>query len=79
MAVFTVIKTIQFLHDLDDVLLFIAQDIVIVALELEQHIHSQVDSLTDPNFPRRPGRLSGTLELVAHPNYTCCWTRPTPL
>lgn len=69
MAVFKVIKTIQFLHDLDDVVLFIAQDNVVAALELEQHIHNQVDSLTDPNFPRRPGRMSGTLELVAHPNY----------
>lgn len=69
MAVFKVIKTIQFLHDLDDVVFFIAQDNVVAALELEQHIHNQVDSLTDPNFPRRPGRVFGTLELVAHPNY----------
>ncbi len=69
MAVFKVIKTIQFLHDLDDVVLFIAKDNVVAALELEHHIHTQVESLIDPNFPRRPGRLSGTLELVAHPNY----------
>jgi plasmid stabilization system protein ParE len=25
--------------------------------------------LTDPNFPRRRGRVPGTLELVVHPNY----------
>ena len=32
-------------------------------------LESQVDSLADPNFPCRPGRVPGTLELVAHPNY----------
>ena len=69
MAIFKVDKTIQFLQDLDDMVLFIAQDNVVAALELEQHIHNQVDKLADPNFPRRPGRLPGTLELVAHPNY----------
>lgn len=25
--------------------------------------------MADPNFPRRPGRVAGTFELVAHPNY----------
>ncbi len=25
--------------------------------------------LADPNFPRRPGRVKNTRELVAHPNY----------
>ena len=69
MAIFKVDKTIQFLQDLDDMVLFIAQDNVVAALELEQHIQNQVDKLADPNFPRRRGRLPGTLELVAHPNY----------
>ena len=32
-------------------------------------IDDQVSKLADPNFPRRPGRVPGTLELVAHPNY----------
>lgn len=69
MAMHTVIKTIQFLRDLDDVVLFIAQDNVAAALELEQRVHSQVDRLADPNFPRRSGRVRGTQELVVHPNY----------
>lgn len=69
MKVLHVIKTDQFLTDLEDAVLFIAQDNVTAAISLEQHIIRQVDSLTDPNFPRRLGRLSGTLELVAHPNY----------
>ncbi|MEI8324547.1 MAG: type II toxin-antitoxin system RelE/ParE family toxin [Betaproteobacteria bacterium] len=32
------------------------------------HIDDQVQSLVNENFPRRPGRVSGTFELVAHPN-----------
>ncbi|MDR3371108.1 type II toxin-antitoxin system RelE/ParE family toxin [Rhodoferax sp.] len=69
MTALQVIKTDQFLLDLEAVVLFIAQDNVIAALDLEQHVHSQVDSLADPNFPRRLGRAPGTLELVVHPNY----------
>ncbi len=64
-----VIKTDQFLLDIDDVVVFIAQDNVSPAMTLETRIHQQVDSLCDPNFPRRPGRKAGTLELVVHPNY----------
>ncbi|WP_138512454.1 type II toxin-antitoxin system RelE/ParE family toxin [Rhodoferax bucti] len=69
MKALRVIKTDQFLADLEDVVMFIAQDNVLAAMDLEQHVHSQVDSLADPNFPRRPGRVAGTLELVAHSNY----------
>ena len=32
-------------------------------------IDDQVSKLANPNFPRRPGRVPGTLEPVAHPNY----------
>ena len=69
MAALKVVKTDQFLADLEDVVLFIAQDNVHAALDMEQRMHNQVDSLADPNFPRRLGRVPGTLELVAHPNY----------
>ncbi len=69
MARLKVVKTEQFLVDVEDVVLFIAQDNVIAALDLEQHVHSQVDGLADPNFPRRLGRRPDTLELVVHPNY----------
>lgn len=64
-----VVKTVQFLSDLDDVVLFIAQDNLSAAVRLEDHVHQQVNSLADPNFPRRKGRKPGTLELVVHPNY----------
>jgi plasmid stabilization system protein ParE len=31
--------------------------------------HLDLDQLADHNFPRRLGRVAGTMELVAHPNY----------
>lgn len=64
-----VVETIQFLTDLDEVVLFIAQDNMSAAVRFEDHVHQQVKSLADPNFPRRKGRLPGTLELVVHPHY----------
>ena len=39
------------------------------AIDLWLSIDDQVSQLSDPNFPRRRGRVTGTLELVAHPNY----------
>jgi toxin ParE1/3/4 len=41
----------------------------LAALDMWLHIDDQVDKLADPNFPRRRGRVAGTLELVAHANY----------
>ena len=66
---FKVTKTDQFQLALEEIVLYIAQDNVEAALNLEDRIHVQVDRLADPNFPRRRGRVRGTLELVAHPNY----------
>ena len=70
-----VIKTDQLLLDIEDVVLFIAQDNVTAAIELETHVHKQVDSLSDPSFPRRKGRKPGTLELVVHRNYVVVLTQ----
>lgn len=64
-----VVKTDQFQLDLESIVLHIAQDNLEAALALEALIHSQVDQLADPNFPRRRGRVAATMELVAHPNY----------
>ncbi len=47
----------------------IARDNPSAAVDLWLHIDEQVDRLADPNFPRRLGRVPGTLELVAHENY----------
>ncbi|MCF8169108.1 MAG: type II toxin-antitoxin system RelE/ParE family toxin [Rhodoferax sp.] len=48
---------------------YIAQDNPRAAIDLWLSIDDQVSRLIDPNFPRRPGRVAGTLELVVHPNY----------
>ena len=62
-------KTDRFLLDMDGMVVFIAQNNPMAALALEDRIHQQVDSLTDPNFLRHKGRKPGTLELVVHPHY----------
>ena len=61
--------------DLEGIVIHIAQDNVAAAVALEEHAHGQVDSLKDPNFPRRRGRKTGTLELVVHPNYVVVLTQ----
>ena len=72
---FSVEKTDQFQTDLDEIVEHIALDNPMAALDMEWHIHHQVDSLADPNFPRRRGRVPGTLELVVHPNYVVVVTQ----
>jgi len=64
-----VIKSDQFMQDVDDVVLVIAADNISAADALAQQIHQQVDSLADPHFPRRMGRKPGTLELVVQPDH----------
>ena len=34
-----------------------------------EQLHLDLEQLADHNFPRRLGRVAGTMELVAHPNY----------
>ena len=62
-------KTERFLADVEDIVVFVARDTLQGALDLEALLHSQTAQLADPNFPRRRGRVPGTWELVAHPNY----------
>ena len=47
----------------------IAHDNPLAASDLWLSIDEPVSLLADPNFPRRRGRVAGTLELVVHPNY----------
>jgi plasmid stabilization system protein ParE len=62
-------RTATYAQDLDAIEAHIALDSPIAAIDLCHHIDDQVAQLVDPNFPRRIGRVSGTFELVAHPNY----------
>lgn len=46
-----------------------AKDNPRAAAKLRINIDDQVTQLSDPNFPRKIGRIKGTFELVAHANY----------
>jgi plasmid stabilization system protein ParE len=64
-----VVRTESYRQDLDAIEAYIARDNPGAAVEMWLHIDDQVARLADPNFPRRPGRVEGTCELVAHENY----------
>jgi toxin ParE1/3/4 len=64
-----VLRKPLYLENLQQIEDYIAQDNPSAAIDLWPHIEDQVASLADPNFPRRRGRVKGTLELVVHPNY----------
>jgi plasmid stabilization system protein ParE len=62
-------RTPRYRASLDAIETYVAQDSPQAAMALWLHIDEQVDKLAEPNFPRRLGRVAGTLELVAHENY----------
>ena len=64
-----VLRKPQYWESLQAIEDYIAHDNPSAAIDLWLSIDDQVSSLADPNFPRRRGRVAGTLELVAHPNY----------
>jgi toxin ParE1/3/4 len=64
-----VLRTARYRASLDAIETHIAQDNPLAATEMWLSIDEQVANLEDPNFPRRLGRVAGTLELVAHENY----------
>jgi plasmid stabilization system protein ParE len=62
------------MNDLRTIRAWIAQDNVAAAAAMWSLIDEQVAKLADSKFPRRKGRVSGTFELVAHPNYVVVFT-----
>lgn len=64
-----VIRTQAYQDDLDAIEARVAEDNPTAGTDMWLHIDDQVALLADPNFPHRPGRVKGTFELVAHPNY----------
>lgn len=64
-----VLRTATYRDDLEKIEARIAEDNPKAGLEMWFHIDDQVTQLADPNFPRKPGRVKGTFELVAHANY----------
>lgn len=74
-AFLAVNRTDRYLSDLQDIYGYIEQNNPDAAMNMLLLMDDQVDSLRDPNFPRRRGRKAGTLELVAHPNYVVVITQ----
>jgi plasmid stabilization system protein ParE len=64
-----VLRKPQYWESLQAIEDYIAHDNPGAAIDLWLSIDDQVSKLADPNFPRRRGRVPGTLELVVHPNY----------
>lgn len=64
-----VVRTPRYDNDLIAIGEYIEQRNADAAYAMVRLLEDQVDNLADPNFPRRIGRVPGTLELVAHPNY----------
>jgi len=64
-----VVRTQSYQDDLENVEARIAQDNPAAGVDMWLHIDDQVSQLADPNFPRKPGRVKGTFELVAYANY----------
>lgn len=70
-----VVRTPRYDSDLIAAGQYIEQRNPAAAYDMVRLLEQQVDSLSDPNFPRRLGRVPGTLELVAHPNYIVLLTQ----
>ena len=64
-----VLRKPQYWESLQAIEDYIAHDNPLAASDLWLSIDEQVSLLADPNFPRRRGRVAGTLELVVHPDY----------
>jgi plasmid stabilization system protein ParE len=64
-----IIRLQSYRQSLRELAAIVAKDNPRAAAKLRINIDDQVTQLADPNFPRKIGRIKGTFELVAHPNY----------
>lgn len=64
-----VLRSESYQSDLDRIEAKIAEDNPSAGIDMWLFIDDQVAQLADPNFPRKPGRVKDTYELVAHENY----------
>ncbi|MFM2041904.1 MAG: hypothetical protein RLY86_480 [Pseudomonadota bacterium] len=55
--------------DLDEITDFVMERSVTAALKLAERIENSVLPAADHPYLFRPGRIAGTREIVAHPNY----------
>lgn len=56
-------------EDLEQIIVFIAQDNPVAAFELEELAYQMADHIAFTPFIGRLGRIEGTREFVFHPNY----------
>lgn len=56
-------------EDLENIIVFIAQDNPLAAFELEELAYQTADHIAFTPFIGRVGRIVGTREFVFHPNY----------
>lgn len=59
----------QALADRERIFDFIAADNPVAAIELDEHFEAEAERARQNPLLYRPGRVRGTRELVAHPNY----------
>lgn len=64
-----IVRTDSYQDDLAAIEAEIAKDNPAAAVDMWFYIDDQVEQLSDPNFPRKRGRVKETFELVAHKNY----------
>jgi len=64
-----VVRTQSYQDDLEKVEARISEDNPSAGVDMWFLIDDQVTQLSDPNFPRKQGRVKDTFELVAHANY----------
>ena len=64
-----IIRLPTYRQSLRELAAIVAKDNPRAAAKLKISIDDQVTQLSDPNFPRKIGRVKDTYELVAHANY----------
>ena len=64
-----IIRLPTYRQSLRELAAIVAKDNPRAAAKLKISIDDQVAQLSDPNFPRKIGRVKDTYELVAHANY----------
>jgi plasmid stabilization system protein ParE len=56
-------------EDLERILTYISERNIAAAINLNDDIERAVEALPQQPYQHRPGRVTGTREIVAHPNY----------
>lgn len=55
--------------DLERIIVYISERNITAAIDLNDDIERAVEALPQQPYQHRPGRVPGTREIIAHPNY----------